>query len=85
MSHNVCLSICVDKVYLFNHSLFPGRVDIRGLGGSAARGEGDPGEKLWSEDEAELHQEHLHSYWVREEATSVNKISVEENVLLMFI
>lgn len=62
---------------IFSCSLFPGRVDIRRFGGSAARGEGNPGEKLWPEDEAELHKEHLHRYRLCKEATPVNKISVD--------
>ena len=62
---------------LFSCSLFLGCVDIRGLGGAATCGEGNPGEKLWPEDEAELHQEHLHRHRASKEASPVDEIGVD--------
>ena len=43
-------------------ALFSGRVDIHSLGGAATCDEGDTGEQLGAEDQAELHQEHIHHH-----------------------
>ena len=58
-------------------TLFPGRVDIHRPGGAATRDEGPTGEQHGAEDQAELHQEHLHHHRVHQENSPVNTVCVD--------